>query len=141
MIEVCAAAVVRGDGRVLVARRTRPEHLAGLWEFPGGKLELGETGAACLERELMEELGLRVRVGAALADAVESRPDGGALRLTVYASRAAEGDPDPRPVDGTHDAIQWTSSAELTGLELAPLDRPLVPAVRAYLEDPDAHLP
>lgn len=141
MIEVCAAAIRDDEGRVLVARRVRPAHLAGLWEFPGGKLEPGEDGAACLVRELQEELRLGVVVGAALDHAIESREGGGALRLTVYASRPAEPGPAPTPVDGTHDQVRWVHGAELETLELAPLDRPLVAAVRAFLDAPDAHLP
>ena len=142
MIEVCAAAVRDAEGRVLVARRTRPAHLAGLWEFPGGKLEPGEDGAACLKRELDEELRLDVVVGTALAEAVENRADGGGLRLTVYASRPVDAlAPRAEPVDGTHDRIRWIHGSELESLELAPLDRPLVSAVRAFLDAPDDHLP
>lgn len=141
MIEVCAAAVVDGAGRVLVARRTRPAALAGLWEFPGGKREAGEDAAACLTRELVEELDLEVVVGAALAEASETREGGGALRLTVYAARPRGAHAAPRPVDGTHDALRWVAAADLDALDLAPLDRPLVRAVRAFLDDPDAHLP
>lgn len=142
MIEVCAAAVRDAEGRVLVARRTRPAHLAGLWEFPGGKLEYGEDGAACLTRELVEELRLDVVVGAALDEAVESKPGGGGLRLTVYAARpCGAGVPSPEPVDGTHDLVRWIQGSELETLDLAPLDRPLVAAVRAFLDAPDDHLP
>ncbi|MEC8513553.1 MAG: NUDIX domain-containing protein [Planctomycetota bacterium] len=138
---MCAAAVRDAEGRVLVARRVRPAHLAGLWEFPGGKLEPGEDGAACLSRELDEELRLQVVVGDALAAAVENDADGGGLRLTVYASRPADAvDPRPEPVDGTHDRIRWVHGSELETLELAPLDRPLVAAVRAFLDAPDDHL-
>lgn len=140
MIEVCAAAVRDAEGRVLVARRTRPAHLAGLWEFPGGKLEAGEDGAACLTRELVEELRLDVVVGAALDEAVESHPGGGGLRLTVYAARPC-GAASPEPVDGTHDLVRWLQGSELETLDLAPLDRPLVAAVRAFLDSPDDHLP
>lgn len=142
MIEVCAAAIMDREGRVLIARRTRPAALAGLWEFPGGKLEEGESGAACLVRELREELALEIEVGAALDDAVESRPGGGALRLTVYAARPSAGtEPAPRLVDGTHDAVRWVTAEELDARSMAPLDQPLLPAVRAFLHAPDAHLP
>lgn len=141
MIEVCAAAVCDAEGRVLVARRTRPAHLAGFWEFPGGKRESGEDGAACLTRELNEELRLGVVVGRALAEAEEYHPGGGGLRLTVYAARPVDlAAPRAEPIDGTHDLVRWIRGPELETLELAPLDRPLVAAVRAFLDAPDDHL-
>ena len=90
---------------------------------------------------LDEELRLQVVVGDALAAAVENDADGGGLRLTVYASRPADAvDPRPEPVDGTHDRIRWVHGSELETLELAPLDRPFVAAVRAFLDAPDDHL-
>lgn len=73
IIEVAAGVVRRADGRVLICRRTG--RLEGLWEFPGGKLEPGETPAQCLQRELMEELDLRVHAGDVLAE-VEREENG-----------------------------------------------------------------
>ena len=84
IIEVAAGVVRRADGRVLICRRTG--RLEGLWEFPGGKLEPGETPAQCLERELMEELDLRVHAGETLGE-VEREEDGRIIRL-VFVSRA-----------------------------------------------------
>lgn len=140
MIEVCAAVVRRADGRLLVARRTRPESLAGLWEFPGGKLEPGEDGAMCLRREIAEELDLAIEVGAALG-ASERGPEAGApLRLVAYAARPASPTGAPRLVDGTHDSLRWVDADELRRLDLAPLDVPLVEPALRFLDDPDAHL-
>ena len=62
MIRVTAA-VLRREGLILLCRRTRPDYLAGKWEFPGGKIEVGETVEACLARELEEELGIQGKVG------------------------------------------------------------------------------
>lgn len=141
MIEV-AAAVVRRGGRVLVARRARPAELAGLWEFPGGKLEPGESGEEALARELVEELALDVEVGGVLGSSERLPAGGGAadLRLTAYAARPRDGGQEPRPIDGTHDALRWVDAAELVDLDLAPLDVPLVPGALAYLNTPDDHL-
>jgi 8-oxo-dGTP diphosphatase len=137
MIEVAAAVVCRGD-RVLVARRARPAELAGLWEFPGGKLEPGESGEAALARELVEELDLAVEVGDVLGRSERVPPGGGApdLGLTAYAARPLDGAAEPRPVDGTHDELRWVTAAELPELDLAPLDVPLVPGALAHLSRP-----
>ena len=80
IIEVAAGVVRRADGRVLICRRTG--RLEGLWEFPGGKLEPGETPAQCLERELMEELELRVHAGEALAEV--EREEGGRMIRRIF---------------------------------------------------------
>ncbi len=141
MIEVAAAVIQRGD-RVLVARRARPASLAGKWEFPGGKLEPGETGQEALGREIVEELDLRVEVGAALGSSHrvppgEEAPD---LRLTAYAARPVDLGHEPRLVDGTHDDLRWVTAEELPTLDLAPLDVPLVEGAVAFLDAPDDHL-
>lgn len=125
-VEVCAAVVRRG-GRLLVARRARPASLAGSWEFPGGKLEPGESPAECLARELREELAFDVTVGeflgASSSEAEEGRP---ALRLSAYAARPNGGATEPELIDGTHDRVAWVTAEELRALDLAPLDVPLV---------------
>jgi len=141
VIEVAAAVILRGD-RVLVARRARPASLAGKWEFPGGKLEPGETGAEALEREIVEELDLRVEVGQSLGSSHRVPPGEGGpdLRLTAYAARPVESDGEPRLVDGTHDDLRWVTASELMTLDLAPLDVPLVEGATAFLEAPDDHL-
>ncbi len=137
-VEVCAAVVVDGD-RLLVARRARPAELAGLWEFPGGKLESGESPAQCLEREMIEELALPIVVGEAIGASTQAAERRGgrerpALRLTAYAAHLRPGPVrEPRLVDGTHDRVAWVSAAELRDLRLAPLDVPLQDAAMALL--------
>jgi 8-oxo-dGTP diphosphatase len=134
-VHVMAAIVVRGRA-VLVARRVRPPELAGLWEFPGGKVEAGETPEGALARELVEELGCEVRAQAFLARSVGIA---GARRIVLDAYRCSleRGEPRPDPLDGTHDAVQWVDDAALGALSdagaLAPLDVPLAAAVRAAL--------
>ena len=130
-LHVTAALVVEG-GRVLVARRLRPVALAGLWEFPGGKVEPGESPRCALARELVEELGLEVEVGAFIARSVDAaRP----LVLDAYRCARLAGDPRPSPLDATHDAVRWVDAAELGALSaagaLAPLDVPLAAAFLA----------
>ena len=107
-----------------------------------GKLEPGETGAEALEREIVEELDLRVEVGQSLGCSHRVPPGEGGpdLRLTAYAARPAESDGEPRLVDGTHDDLRWVTASELMTLDLAPLDVPLVEGAAAFLETPDDHL-
>ena len=82
------AAVIEREGRVLVARRRGGDRFAGLWEFPGGKIEPGEAPRDCLRREILEELGLDVEVGASLGE-YPYAPAAGSASLTVIASRGA----------------------------------------------------
>lgn len=91
MIEV-AAAMIRADGRVLVCRRPLDKAQGGKWEFPGGKLEAGESGEAALIRECREELGVTLEVGAALADVAQEYPEK-SVHLTLYEAWIAEGEP------------------------------------------------
>lgn len=142
-VHVTAAVLVRG-GRVLVARRVRPPELAGLWEFPGGKVEAGEAPEGALSRELVEELGCEVRALAFVArstDPLRARP----LVLDAYRCVLVSGEPRPNPLDGTHDRVRWVDSAELAALSdagsLAPLDVPLAAAVVGLLTAAPAELP
>ena len=119
------AALLR-DGRVLASRRTGPPSLAGLWEFPGGKVEPGESDEQALVRELREELGVEgVEVGDRLGGDVAV---GDALVLRVYLVRATG---EPTLVD--HDAHRWLAVDELDDVPWIPVDAPLVEALRALL--------
>jgi 8-oxo-dGTP diphosphatase len=107
---------------VLVARR-RHGHLAGKWEFPGGKLEPGEGPEQCLAREIREELGLAVRVEDIFA-AVYHRYETGPILLLAYTCSLPEGwrpEADPAPSG----AVRWVSAEELGRLDLAPADVPI----------------
>lgn len=114
---VVGAAVVR-DGRVLASRRTEPPRLAGLWEFPGGKVEGDETDAQALVRELDEELGVVAVVGERLGPEL---PIGDTAVLRVYLVTI---DREPSLVD--HDAHRWLSADELHDVPWIPVDLPLV---------------
>lgn len=122
---VVGAAIVQ-DGRVLAARRTHPPEAAGRWEFPGGKVELGESAEAALAREIREELGCGIEVtGWFEAEA----PIGERHLLRVAAARLIEGEPEPHE----HDLIRWLGVDELGDVDWLEPDRPFLAELRAEL--------
>ena len=121
---VVGAAIVR-DGRVLAARRSAPPELAGGWEFPGGKVEPGESESS-LVRECREELGVRVTVGELLGSAPLSR----GFVLHVYLAALVAGE--PRPLQD-HDELRWLAADELDSVDWLPAERPALAAVAALL--------
>lgn len=130
-IEVLAGVITDARGRVLLARRTEGRDLAGLWEFPGGKREPGESAEATLLRELEEELGIRVEIGAPLIT-VPCRYPHKRLRLDVRHIPAWEGV--PRGLDGQ--ALAWVPPSKLAAYAMPGADRPVV----AALLQPDRYL-
>lgn len=116
-----AAAVILFDDKVFAARRKPGIHLAGYWEFPGGKVENGETPEQCLFRELQEELCVRTKVGKYIG---ESLYDYGTkvVRLIAYHVEHIEGD--FQLID--HDELCWLGVEELESVEWAPADIPLL---------------
>ena len=118
-------ALVR-DGRVLASRRTEPPRLAGLWEFPGGKVEPGEDDTTALVRELREELQVEVSVGARLGGDLLI---GSTAVLRVYQCSITSGE--PALVD--HDEHRWLAADELDDVAWIPVDLPLVDELRTLL--------
>lgn len=131
---VVCALIEDNAGRVLVAQRAAHKHLGGRWEFPGGKIEPGETPEAALVREIREELGCEVTPGAALP---HCRYDYGAeavfIELIPYVTRLALGSPLPTPVE--HAELRWMPLAELAALDLASADRKVLKSYRMFLGD------
>lgn len=127
---VVAAALVDRDGRVLVQQRPEGTAMAGLWEFPGGKIEPGETPEAALIRELDEELGIVVDHACLAPACFASEPLGDRhLLLLVYALRKWQG----VPVAQHATALRWMRPVELYGLDMPPADRPLIGLLEALL--------
>jgi len=123
MLHVVAAALVDADGRVLVQQRPPGRAMAGLWEFPGGKIEAGETPEAALIRELHEELGIEVAQACLAPAAFASEPLGDRhLLLLLYACRKWGGVPEARHAT----ALRWAYPHQLYALEMPPADRPLI---------------
>ncbi|MBO1420123.1 NUDIX domain-containing protein [Streptomyces sp. FH025] len=125
---VVGGALIR-DGRVLAARRSAPEAVAGRWEFPGGKAEPGETEAQALERELLEELGVRARALRRLPGAWAVRPG---LELRFWAAELLSGE--PRALED-HDELRWLGAAELDSVDWIEHDRDVLPHVAGLLAD------
>ncbi|ONF95773.1 (deoxy)nucleoside triphosphate pyrophosphohydrolase [Sphingomonas jeddahensis] len=123
---VVAAALISADGRVLVQQRPTGKQHAGLWEFPGGKVETGEYPETALVRELAEELGITV-ARAALTPLAFSTEAGAGRLLVLLLYRVHIWSGEPRPIEAP--TIRWVSPAELVGLPMPPADIPLVSAL------------
>lgn len=128
LLLVAAAALIDVDGRVLICQRPPGKALAGLWEFPGGKVEAGETPEACLIRELNEELGITVSQSC-LAPFVFATHDYESFHLLMplFLCRRWEG----LVTAKEHTALAWVKPAKLTDYPMPPADAPLV----AWLRD------
>ena len=130
LFPVVAIALVDADGRLLVQQRPAGKPMAGLWEFPGGKIEPGETPEGALIRELKEELDIDVEAACLAPACFASEPlDGRALVLLLYICRKWRGQ--PQPIEGG--ALKWVRPVELHGLAMPPADRPLIGLLDALL--------
>lgn len=125
-----AVALIDADGRVLLAQRPEGKSLAGLWEFPGGKVEPGETPEACLIRELKEELGIDTwRSCLAPLSFASHSYDDFHLLMPLFACRRWEGIPHAR--EGQ--TLAWVAPAKLRDYPMPPADLPLIPILRDWL--------
>ena len=130
LVLVVACALIDPDGRVLIAQRPPQKAMAGLWEFPGGKIEPGESPESALIRELAEELGITVK-DACLAPftfASHAYADFHLL-MPLYVCRRWDGEPMARE----HSALKWVRPRELTQYAMPPADLPLIPMLRDLL--------
>lgn len=127
-----AAGVLVEAGRVLVTQRKAGSHLAGAWEFPGGKVEPGEDPRDAVVRELREELGIEVRAGE-IVDVTFHRYDDArrAVLLLFFAAELLPSSPAPRAIDVA--ALRWAGPNELIDVAFPPADRPLLAKLRLQL--------
>jgi 8-oxo-dGTP diphosphatase len=134
-VRVVVAAVIERDGLMLAARRTGPPALAGRWEFPGGKVEGGESDAAALVRECREELGVVIAVGERIGP--EYPTPGGAMIVRTYRAALADAADEPAALE-SHDALAWVrpGTAEARALLWLDGDLLILDALDA-LADPD----
>jgi 8-oxo-dGTP diphosphatase len=132
-IVVAAAILQRGD-RYLVTRRQAGVHLAGLWEFPGGKCDDGESLSAAMARELREELGIRATVGAEVFTTTHEYSD---RRVELHFLQCQSTD-DPSPVLGQE--MRWVAREELSALDFPPADAELIRMLRSRVLKSSADL-
>jgi 8-oxo-dGTP diphosphatase len=130
IVLVAAAALVDDDGRVLIARRPEGKAMAGLWEFPGGKVQDGETPESALIRELSEELGIDTRASCLAPVAFASHTyDDFHLLMPLYVCRVWQGT--PRALE--HDALKWVAPVRLRDYPMPEADVPLTALLRDLL--------
>ncbi|MED5121607.1 8-oxo-dGTP diphosphatase MutT [Priestia megaterium] len=115
------AAIIKEKDQILIAQRNSKDPLAGKWEFPGGKLETGETAEECLVREIREELQVEVEIGSFYDDNVYGFKDQ-AIHLLFYWAEIMNGEVTPV----VHDDVKWITIKELARFDFAPADIPIV---------------
>jgi len=123
-IHVVAGALVSLQGHILIAQRPIGKHMAGGWEFPGGKIDKGEAPLAALRRELEEELGIEVQKSEYLVTCDHEYPDR-VVHLELWLVTEFKGE--PKPLD--HQALRWVSVDQLATADLLPADQPLIEAL------------
>ena len=127
MKDVTAALMVKGD-EIFIAKRKLGQHLESMWEFPGGKIEKGETGEECLMRELEEEFGIKSCVRSFFMESIYHY-ERGAIRLLAYFVDDLVGE----FVPSVHEEVKWVEVGTLLDYDLAPADIPIAEAlVAAY---------
>jgi 8-oxo-dGTP diphosphatase len=130
VVLVAAVALIDADGRVLIAKRPEGKTLAGLWEFPGGKVAAGETPEAALIRELKEELGIDVTESCLAPFSFASHGyETFHLLMPLYVCRKWTGVPQPLE----HPELKWVRPAKLADYPMPPADKPLIAMLRDFL--------
>jgi 8-oxo-dGTP diphosphatase len=121
----CSAAIIRKDDQILITKRRDNIHLANLWEFPGAKVESGESLETALRREIQEEIGIKIRIDAEFL-AIDHDYPTKSVRLHFFNCTVLEGD--PRPLDVAD--LRWVKPSDLDNYEFPPADDELVSKLR-----------
>ncbi|BAU29577.1 8-oxo-dGTP diphosphatase [Aneurinibacillus soli] len=122
-VDVVGAVLVNENDEILCALRSQAMSLPGMWEFPGGKIEAGESPQDALRREIKEELGIEITVGELIADVTHEYP-AVIVRLLTYYARMINSE--VVPIAAEHEKLEWLGRDELAKLEWAPADIPTV---------------
>lgn len=120
MIAVVAA-ILEKENQVLIARRKAGKHLAGYWEFPGGKIEINETAEDCLKREIKEEFSVEIEVNNYIGESIFEYPEK-RIKLIAFSGKIIEGEIILRE----HDLVEWIDIKDIALFKMAPADIPLV---------------
>jgi mutator protein MutT len=127
-MDVSAALIFRG-GKLLITRRHSDAHLGGLWEFPGGKREPGETFEQCLAREIREELGVEIAVGELFESVIHAYPEK-TVHLKFFVCRLLDGEPQPLGCA----AVKWAGKSELADYKFPAADAKLLQKLQNFSE-------
>jgi mutator protein MutT len=119
------AGLIWRDGKVLITKRPEGSHLAGFWEFPGGKQEAGESLEQCLEREVMEELGVTVKAAELLLEVDHDYP---MMSISLHLFRCSRLVGEPRPLGSAE--VRWVNPQDLDQYKLPPPDMQMIPFIR-----------
>lgn len=131
LVMVSAAALIRSESEILIAQRPLHKNMGGLWEFPGGKLEAGESPEAALQRELQEELGIRVKTEDLLPITFVSHEyDNFHLLMMLYGIYHWQG----QLSKNEHEALAWVAASALAAYPMPPADIPLLPALENFVK-------
>jgi 8-oxo-dGTP diphosphatase len=130
IVDVVGAVIANERGDILCALRSPTMSLPNLWEFPGGKIEQGESPEESLRREILEELGCTIEVGKMIADTQYAYPFA-IIHLITYKARIKEGTPQARE----HSTIEWVPVPQLVAYNWAPADMPTVEKLMAWYHD------
>src|SRR5215469_5785111 len=133
MPRIIVGAAIIENGRVLACARSEPPEFAGRWEFPGGKVEIGESESEALRRECAEELNVKVDIGDRVGEDVQLGHGWAVLR--IYTARLHEGD---RPDALEHLELRWLAANELDSVDWLPADAPIVAALPPFLTNDGA---
>lgn len=125
-ISVAAAILIHDDGRILIAQRAEPEHLRGLWEFPGGKIEDGESPEQALVREIREELEMEIGRPKFLGE-FPFQTKTMLIRILAFTAKALR--PDFKVLE--HLDVRWVEPSDLDSFPISPADLPIISAFRA----------
>lgn len=130
MIDVVCGVIRDGKGRILACKRPMGKHLGGLWEFPGGKIDSGESPETALARELREELGVDARVGEPLEPVVWAYAEV-TIRLWPFLCTIVRGELTPME----HEELRWCAVSDFESLDWAEADLPILAQIRAMVSE------
>lgn len=120
-MKLVTAAIMIKDNKILIAQRSKKDKLSSMWEFPGGKIEEGETPQECLKREIKEELNINVSIGEFFGESIYHY-EGGSIKLLGYYAFYESGDLKLN----VHDQVKWVTPEEIKNYDFAPADVPFV---------------